>query len=285
MRGSVSYRLARIAGILLFLVLAGCATPTQSPTPTLALTPMPGPAPAATLVPVVVWISQVGSSDWDRGDGVAVDGSGNVVVAGATLGALPGQTNAGSWDIFARKCSPAGVELWVHQSGSSGSDGALATAVDASGNVILVGHTDGTLPGQTNAGYDDAFVWKLSPAGAELWTLQFGSSAPDWAFGVAVDASGNIILAGATDGTLPGQTSAGAWDAFVRKLSPAGAELWTLQFGTSTLDRATGVAVDGSGNILVIGNTDGTLPGQTRAGSWDAFVVHLAQQSASGPAG
>ena len=59
-------------------------------------------------------------------------------MAGAREGAPPGQTSAGDWDIFALKLSPAGVELWTYQSGSSGSDGALAMAVDGSGNIILV---------------------------------------------------------------------------------------------------------------------------------------------------
>ncbi len=153
-------------------------------------------------------------------------------------------------------------------------------AVDASGNVIVVGHIIGALPGQKQAGYDDAFVRKFTPAGAEMWTSQFGSPFYSGALAVAVDGSGNIIVAGHTWGALPGQTRAGLSDAFVRKLSPAGAEMWTIQFGSPAADAATGVAVDASGNIIVAGETYGDLPGQTQAGLGDTFVVRLNQPPA-----
>jgi len=257
---------------------ATAAPTTPTPAATTAAAPptaTPGPAPAAAPAPDVAWVLEFGSPEWDRGNGIGVDGSGNVIVAGAREGAAPGQTSAGSWDAFAVKFSPSGGGLWSYQAGSSGSDGALAMAVDASGNTILAGHTDGTLPGETNAGYDDAWVRKLSPAGVELWTRQFGSPQPDWAFGVTTDGSGNVIVAGGTDSALPDQTPAGLQDAWVRVFSAAGIELWTQQFGSPAADRATGVTVDGSGNIIVVGRTEGALPDQINAGSWDAFARKL----------
>src|SRR5205823_600611 len=62
--------------------------------------------------------------------------------------------------------------------------------------------------------------------GAELWTRQFGTAVNDFPGGLAADASG-VYVAGSTHGTLPGQTSAGDEDAFVRKYDAAGTELWT----------------------------------------------------------
>src|SRR3972149_9981058 len=62
---------------------------------------------------------------------------------------------------------------------------------------------------------------------------QFGTSAGDVGQDVAVDAAGNAYVVGNTGGTLPGQTSAGGQDAYVRKYDPAGNEGWTRQFGTS----------------------------------------------------
>jgi hypothetical protein len=142
--------------------------------------------------------------------------------------------------------------------------------VDASG-VYVAGFTSGTLPEQTSAGgANDAFVRKYDAAGNELWTRQFGTSGSDLAFAISVDASGAYV-AGSTDGTLSGQTSAGGADAFVRNYDAAGNELWTRQFGTSGFDEARAISVDASG-AYVAGITDGTLPGQTSAGSSDAFV-------------
>src|SRR5262249_56504179 len=92
----------------------------------------------------------------------------------------------------------------------------------------------------------------------------------DTAFGVAVDASG-VYVAGETEGTLPGQASAGDVDAFVRKYDAAGNELWTRQFGTGRGDEAPGVAVGGSG-VYAAGHPFRTLLGHASAGDVDAFV-------------
>jgi len=105
------------------------------------------------------------------------------------------------------------------------------------------------------------------------WTRQFGTSASDSAWGVAIDTSGNVYVAGRTSGALPGQSSAGESDAFVRKYDGSGNELWTSQFGSSTSDYAYGVAVDISGNVYVVGNTWGALLGQSSSGNLDGFVA------------
>ena len=291
MRRSVGTRLTRVGGALLLLSLAGCSyhtpaptltptrvatlTPTRTPTPVLTATPTAVPVPTAAPAPAAAWMRQFGSPAWDRANGVAVDGEGNIIAAGATQGALPGKTLGGTWDAYAVKLSPAGKEILTLQFTDAVSLGALALAVDGTANIILAGHSGGTLPGQTNAGYDDAWVRKLSPAGTEMWTHQFGSPEPDWAFGVAADGSGNVIVAGGESSALPGQTRVGLEDAFVRKYSPSGTELWTHQFGTPALDRAWAVAVDGTGNIFIAGVTEGILSGQTRAGLDDCFVRKL----------
>jgi hypothetical protein len=233
---------------------------------------------------VELWASQFGSPTSDEALAVAVDGTGNIIVAGvvgsgydALNDVLPGQTAAGGADAFVRKLSPAGVELWTSQFGSFFDDGALGVAVDGTGDIIAVGYTEGTLPGQTAAGAGDAFVRKFSAAGVELWTSQFGSSAADEALAVAVDGTGSVIAAGDTFGALPSQTSTAGDDAFVRKFSATGVELWTSQFGCPAWVGAWGVAVDGAGNAIAVGGTNGALPGQTNLGSWDAFVVRLSQ--------
>ena len=47
---------------------------------------------------------------------------------------------------------------------------------------------------------------------------------------------------------------------------------WIRQFGTEEEDVAYGVSVDMAGNVYVVGETGGTLPGQKKAGGHDAFV-------------
>jgi hypothetical protein len=216
----------------------------------------------------VFWTRQFGTTGIDFASGVAVDATG-VYVAGFTEGTLPGQTSAGGIDAFVRKYDFAGNELWTRQFGTAGADTAHAVAVGASG-VYVVGDTGGTLLGQASAGGGDAFVRQYDADGNERWTRQFGTPNLDEALGVAVDATG-VYVAGDTDGTLPGQASAGGSDAFVRKYDATGNELWTRQFGTDAHDRASGVAT-AAARVYVAGDTFGTLPGQASAGGGDAFV-------------
>ncbi|MGI6416679.1 MAG: SBBP repeat-containing protein [Thermoguttaceae bacterium] len=109
-------------------------------------------------------------------------------------------------------------------------------------------------------------------AGPEIqWMTQFGFSAPADDFGSAVAANGNVYVTGSTLGSLDG-TNAGATDVFVRKYDSNGVVLWTRQFGTAKDDGATGIAVDLSENIYVVGSTRGNFPGFPNGGGSDAFV-------------
>jgi len=215
-----------------------------------------------------LWTRQFGTYADDAAFGVAVDGSG-VYVVGYTEGTLPGKINLGWWDAFVRKYDIYGSVQWTRQFGTSSDDEVRGVAVDGSG-VYVVGETWGTFPGQTRAGWWDAFVRKYDKYGGLKWTRQFGTSQDDFAFGVAVDGSG-IYVVGYTEGILPGKTSAGRRDAFVRKYDIYGNALWTRQFGTSEEDEVRGVAVNPSG-VFVAGYTRGTLPGKTSAGGADAFL-------------
>ena len=215
-----------------------------------------------------VWTRQFGSSADDGAQGISVDATG-MYVAGYTWGSLPGHANAGYADAFVRKYDAAGNEVWTRQFGTWGGDQASGTSVDGTA-VYVAGWTGGTFPGQTSAGYGDAFVRKYDAAGNEVWTRQFGSSADDAAYGTSADATG-VYVAGETFGSLPGHANAGGWDPFVRKYDAAGNEVWTRQFGTSAGDGAYGTSADATG-VYVAGWTYGTLPSQTGAGDCDAFV-------------
>jgi hypothetical protein len=222
----------------------------------------------------LVWTELIGSVDRDEGFGISADDSG-VYVGGFTNGALPSQVNEGNWDAFVQKYDQDGTPAWTRQFGTTEDDSVRAVVAHASG-VYVGGHTRGDLAG-TNLGLADAFVRKYDVDGNVVWTRQFGSAVNERLVGVAVNASG-VYVVGATglgnsphSSALPGQTSAGLVDAFVRKYDLDGNEAWTRQFGTSFKDEAIGVDVDASG-VYVGGSTAGTLPGQVWIGSLDAFV-------------
>jgi hypothetical protein len=213
------------------------------------------------------WTVQFGTEKNERVRGVAVDPEGNIYVAGDTDGVFPGQSGGGL-DGFLRKYNFHGEELWTKQfsSSNSGSEIIRAIAVDDLGNSFVVGGTSGVFPGQIKADRWDGFVRKFDPSGNERWTRQFGTEKNDRVRGVAFDIEGNIYLVGTTGGSFPGQVSQYNVDVFVRKYDQAGDEQWTRQFGTDGDDKAVDIAIDGGSNIIVLGQTAGTLPGQSAVG-------------------
>lgn len=114
-----------------------------------------------------------------------------------------------------------------------------------------------------------------------------GGSAPSSATAIAHDITGDIVVTGWTASLdLPGAPTAigsgGSVDAFVAKVNGFGSGLiFCTYIGGSGDDRATGVAVDSNGNILVTGATTSRNFPLTAAfqsvsgGGRDAFVIKL----------
>src|SRR5262249_48172498 len=213
-----------------------------------------------------LWTRQFGTSSTDIAWGVSADSSA-IYVAGETCETLPGQVSSGGCGAFVRKYDASGAEQWTRPVGSSDFDFAYAVKTDGTG-IYVAGLTGGALPGQTSSGNQDAFVRKYDSSGNAVWTRQFGSFEPASDAAFAVDSDGNAYVAGVIPGALPGKTSAGFSDAFVRKYDPNGNELWTSQFGTNSFDEVHGILVDSSG-IYVAGYTCGTFAGETAQGGCD----------------
>ena len=217
---------------------------------------------------VLAWTRQFGTGANERAFGVATDANGHVFVAGRTTGALDGP-NAGGTDAFIRSYTREGDLRWARQFGTSSADVATGVAIDANGNVYVVGNTAGALEGAGEGGLD-VFIRSYDGDGERRWTRQFGTSSDDEALGVATDAHGNVYVTGITSGALEGDGFSGL-DGFVRSFDGDGVVRWTRQFGTTSGDRAFGVATDANGNVYVAGETFGALEG-TAAGGGDAFV-------------
>jgi uncharacterized delta-60 repeat protein len=217
----------------------------------------------------------LGTSSGDYGDGVTVDSSDNIYVTGYTSGGLDNNTYSGGngSDIVLVKYNVSGTYQWTQQLGSSSSyDTGNGVTVDSSDNIYVTGYTNGILGNSSSGGYD-IFLVKYTSSGTKQWTKQLGTSSNDFGFGVTVDSSDNIYVAGQTSGGLDGNTNSGGNDLILVKYNSSGTKQWTQQLGTSSEDRGLGVTVDSSDNIYVTGYTSGGLDGNTNSGSADLILV------------
>ena len=219
----------------------------------------------------VVWIRQFGSAAYDKAHALACDGDG-VYVAGRAGSALPNQSHNGSADVYVRRYTADGDEVWTEQFGTATADVAYGIAVDATG-IYVAGKVSGALPGQQHWGGSDCFLRKLDTSGTEEWTSQFGTFGMEEAFGVAVHHK-QVYVVGITSGSLSALPAWGAGDAFVRHFDAGGATLGTAQIGSIRRDDAQSVTADAAG-VYVAGHTAGELPTESSAGSVDGFIVRL----------
>jgi hypothetical protein len=218
----------------------------------------------------VLWAKSAGGTGYDWPYCIAVDASGNSYVAGAfysstiTFGSYT-LTNAGNEDMFLAKYDANGNVLWTKSEGGMGNDLGNSVAVDASGNPYVAGYFSSptlTFGSYTltnaNAGINDLFLAKYDANGNVLWAKSIGGPSDDEATAAAVDASGNLYVAGwfrSTTLTFGSYTltSAGNEDMFLAKYDANGNVLWAASAGGISEDIAGSVAVDASGNPYVAG--------------------------------
>lgn len=151
--------------------------------------------------------------------GIAVVGS-DVYITGQTTGALPAGSlpanrfAGGTSDAFLAKYSGQGVLQWSKQFGTAGLDEAQAIAVDSAGKIYVTGETDQGLFGPA-LGKTDTWLAQYDSAGTLTGSTQFGTDREDEAYGVTIDSTGGVYLAGQTQGAFSGLTNTGNYDAWV----------------------------------------------------------------------
>jgi uncharacterized repeat protein (TIGR01451 family) len=254
----------------------------------------------------LVYSGFLGGEENDSTEGVAVDANGNAYVTGGTkssgfpttVNAYQG-TRAGDTDAFLTKINSAGAGLLYSTFlGGSAADRGSGVAIDSGGNAYVGGFTSSPdFPTQnafqdTFAGSFDAFIARFDTNQSGPSSLVFcsylGGIADDKGNGIALDSSGNnAYVVGQTASNNfpvlnPAQpASGGNFDAFIAKVSNAGAKVYATYLGGSGDDRGTGIAVNSSGSAYVTGFTSSTnfptvSPLQiANGGGADAFVAKL----------
>jgi uncharacterized protein (TIGR03437 family) len=204
---------------------------------------------------------------------IVADAAGNTYVAGDRLFQTVASSGVTSTsDVFVIKLDPLGHILFLVTMGGKGSDHATSIAVDRDGNVYVAGSTTSPnfpLRNALSTSPSGSFLAKLSADGSRIVysTYYYGASG---VVAVALDSGGYAYVATNSYTTQLGYTSS----VTVSKISPVGdLVLWSQRFsgrgitgcnGGSSCDfvsrytDGTALAVDASGNVYLLGNTDTT---------------------------
>lgn len=221
------------------------------------------------------WARRAGGSLDDDVASVAIDGDGNIVVAGYYTSAgmnIAGTdlTNANDnyTDMFLAKYAADGSGTWAIGYGGLRHERAWDVAVDMDDNIIICGgFIDATfdLAGTTlnntttdNSWYD-LFVAKFSAAGSLDWAVADGGTYDEFVRSVTVSADGSIHVGGYFDsndaqfGSDVLEAAGSGYDAFIAKYSADGTAIWGKGVGSSSGDHGESIAVDAGGGIVLTG--------------------------------
>jgi hypothetical protein len=159
----------------------------------------------------------------------------------------------------------------------TGNTTAQSTVVDAQGNVYVVGNATGDFGNQLNQADQDVVLSKYDSAGNLQWQKLLGSTGTASGYSLAVDPTGGVVVAGATDSDLTTTAIAdGNTDSFVSKYAADGSQTWTTQIQTLNKNQANSVSVDATGNVYIGGQVTGVIgAGQTNNGGGDAYIAKL----------
>jgi hypothetical protein len=217
---------------------------------------------------LVEWIEQA-DEDSSEARGIATDDEGNVFVVGMVQMAAQDQPDA----FVARYDAFTGELVWSDQFGTDARDWANEVAVDGDGNFYVVGYTEGALGSSAADDSGAAFIVSYSPDGDSQWTRVISTPERDEAYGVAVVASGSVVVCGQLES---GRES--PQRGFVTSYDLSGEQLWIRELGGGEGGGsvAKDIAAHPSADVLsVVGSTDESL-GDKGLGLADAFVAQYA---------
>lgn len=241
--------------------------------------------------PVLVYAGYVGGSNLDWMGGFGVDRDGNAIMVGTTTSAdfplkapFQARYGGGATDSFVTKVSPSGELVYSTYLGGgvpsptgdpdfpSAAEQTTRLAVAPNGNAVIAGYTHAADFPTSNAFQpafggqgQDVFVASLSPSGTLDFSSYLGGYGNEFLTGLALDANGNIVLAGITTAddfpvrnayqSTRGSSGTVFDDGFVAKVSASGALVYSSYLGGDSSDTVSSVAVDASGNAVVVGTT------------------------------
>jgi len=232
-----------------------------------------------------------GLTSCDFATGIALDGDGNIYLAGHSTGTWqgPASTNpkhpdSGGRDIFALMLNSNAEYQWHTFYGSTADEWSsnLGLAICGDDSLYIGGYGattwqgDGaTAPKHPHSSSGTAFdmaILKLSGDGIYQWHTFYGSTGVDNPYGVAADDSCAVYVTGNSNTAWVGDASAnpkhaysGGVDLTVLKLDASGAYQWHTFYGSGGGEGGVGIAVN-AGGVYVTGPSGATWQGSAGQG-------------------
>ena len=216
-----------------------------------------------------LWVRTGGGPGGDYAHAMCLDAQGNVYLAGeiegnSNFGSVAVTANPGTDDAFVAKYDNNGNLMWVKSYGGYSRDDARSIAVDATGNIFILGifRDNAFFDSQTitaaSPNIDDVFIAKLDNNGNVLWVHGIGGAGDDTGKALDVDAAGNVYATGgfigsASFGSQSLTAPNGYRDMYLAKWDANGNLTWVVQAGDDWDDVGWGLTVDNLGNSYVTG--------------------------------
>ncbi|MBU3661585.1 MAG: T9SS type A sorting domain-containing protein [Bacteroidetes bacterium] len=249
----------------------------------------------------LVWSTYYGGSGAEQLFDMQSDQDSNIYIVGSTSSPNIATTGAhqislaGSQDVFMAKFTKNGILVWATYYGGSGADFCSGFRINASGELILHGHSNSSTgitslgsyqPNLVQVNSYDAFISAFDTSGIFKWGTYFGGSNNDQASGMTIDPlNGQITIVGQTSSTdLPlaslgfQPTNAGSTDYYLARFTSKGFPIWSTYYGGPAGDQYAKITTDASGNIYMAGYT----PSQTGLASANAYKTIQAPGSMDG---
>lgn len=223
----------------------------------------------------------------DEGRGVAVDGSGNVYVAGQFGGTITlagtSLTSAGGTDVLLVKYNSSLVPVWAKAVGSAGDDNSFGLVLDASGAAYLLGKVAGDTTFGSAAIYTGRdnyfFLAKVDGNGNFLWASplapvpeSFFLDNSSGCYGLTIDNSGSVLVTGR---------------GYIGQFTSGGSRAWTRGYPSFNIENVNDVAAYAGTNLYVVGRYQdaATLDSFTLEpiGLGDIFIAKLQATVAQSP--
>jgi uncharacterized delta-60 repeat protein len=193
----------------------------------------------------IVWTANYGytTDQYEQGNSVVVDSSGNVYIAGQSD---PDSTTTVSDDYVVIKYNSSGVQQWVQRTNGTGNgiDRPSKVVLDLSGNPVVTGRSDNLL------NYDYLTVKYNAATGVPLWSVRYDRTHNDWATDLVINpTTGNIYVTGRSRNV--------DYDYATVCYNASGVQQWATVYDNGIGDnRATNIGMDSTGNLYVTGQSD-----------------------------